>query len=116
MSNEVFEKFTEASKSNYESAKALYDINVKTLSQLAEQQVAYSKLCMETMSASMSSMTSSKDIKEAATAQTELYQSMAEKVQGIARNSMDILTESKDEVTAWVEKSVEEVSAKMKAA
>lgn len=115
MSNEVFEKLNETTKSNYESAKALYDINVKTLSQLAEQQVAYSKLCMESMSVSMKNITSTQDIKEATAAQTELYQSMTEKVQGIARNSMDILTESKDEVSAWVEKSVEEISSKVKA-
>jgi len=33
-----------------------------------------------------------------------------EKVQGIARNTVDIMNESKDEVSAWVEKSVKEAS------
>ena len=116
MSNEVIEKFNEASKSNYESAKALYAINVKTLSQLADQQIAYSKLCVESMSDSMKNLSSAKDIKEATAAQSELYQSIADKVQGIARNSMDILNESKDEVSAWVEKNVEELNAKVKTA
>ncbi len=110
MNNEIIETMNKLGKSSYDAMKELYDINMRILSQISEQQAAYINLMMECATSQMDMVGQSKDYKDILSSQTSLINDTNEKVQGIARNTVDIMNESKDEVSAWVEKSVKEAS------
>ena len=111
MNNELIENMNKFGKSSYDAMKELYEINMRIVGQFSEQHAAYMNLFMECATAQMDMIGKSKDYKEIITKQTELMSEASEKAQGIARNTVDILNETKDEVSAWVEKEVENASA-----
>ena len=111
MSNEMIENINKMGKSSYDSMKELYEINLKVYSQLAEQQVAFANLLIDSTTTQMKMLSKAKGYKDIVSGQSQILSEMTEKAQGIARNTMDIVNESKDEVSAWVEKGVKEVSA-----
>jgi len=111
MSNEILENVNKLSKSAYDSLKALYDINVNIAGQISDQQVAFANLYVDYVTSQMKLISKSKDYKDIFAGQSKLINEVSEKVQGIARNTIDIVNESKDEVSAWVEKGVEEATA-----
>ena len=111
MNNEIFDNFNTFGKTAYEAMKELYDINIKIAAQVSEQQMALINLSMECATNQMELISKSKGVKDIFTGQTSLLNDTNEKIQGIARNSVDIMNESKEEVSAWVEKGVEEASS-----
>ena len=108
MSEVIFEKLSKVGKSSYDSVKELYEINTKIAEQIFEQQLAMFNLGVEFTSRQLALAGQAKGYKEIVTGQTEITSDVISKVQGIARNSADIITESKDEVNAWFEKGVKE--------
>ena len=111
MNNEMIENMNKFGKTAYDAMKELYNINMKIAGQISEQQMAYINLSMECATAQMEMISKSKGYKDILTGGTALFNEASEKVQGIARNTVDIMNESKDEVSAWVEKGVEDASA-----
>ncbi len=111
MNNEMIENMNKLGKTSYDAMKEFYDINMKIVGQFTEQQMALINLTMECATAQMEMIGKSKGYKDILNGQTSLFNETSEKVQGIARNTMDIMNESKDEVSAWVEKGVEDASA-----
>ena len=111
MNNQYIEKMNNLGKSSYDAMKELYEINMRIAGQLSEQQAAFFNLYMECATAQMDMIGKSKDYKDIISKQTELMSDASEKAQGIARNAVDIMNESKDEVSAWVEKEVKVASA-----
>jgi phasin protein len=111
MTNEIFETMNKLGKSNYDAVKELFDINMKIAGQISEQQLAFINLSMECATSQMEMIGKSKGYKDIFSGQTTLINEASEKVQGIARNTVDIMNESKDEVSAWVEKGVEDASS-----
>ncbi len=110
MNNEIFETMSTLGKANCDAMKELYNINLKIAGQISDQQQAFINLSMECVTSQMEMLGKSKDYKDIISSQTLLINEASEKVQGIARNTVDIMNESKDEVSAWVEKGVEEAS------
>ncbi len=110
MNNEIFETMSKLGKANYDAMKELYSINLKITGQISDQQQALMNLSMECVTSQMEMLGNSKDYKEILSSQTSLINETSAKVQGIARNTVDIMNESKDEVSAWVEKGVEEAA------
>lgn len=111
MTNEYFESFNKFGKTTYDAMKELYDINMKIAGQISEQQLAYINLSLECATSQMEMIAKSKGYKDIFSGQTALINEASEKVQGIARNTVDIINESKDEVSAWVEKGVEDAAS-----
>ena len=111
MTNEIFETMNKLGKSNYDAMKELYEINMKIAGQISEQQMAFINLSLECATSQMDMIGKSKGYKDIFSGQTSLINEASEKVQGIARNTVDIMNESKDEVSAWVEKGVEDVAS-----
>jgi len=110
MTNEIFETMTKLGKSNYDAMQELYNINLKIAGQFTEQQQAFINLSYECATSQMEMLGKSKDYKDIISEQTSLINQASAKVQGIARNAVDIMNESKDEVSAWVEKGVEDAA------
>ena len=111
MNTEYIENLNKLGKSSYDAMKELYEINMRIASQISEQQAALMNLFVECATSQMDMIGKSKDYKEILNSQTSLMNEVSEKAQGIARNTVDIMNESKDDVSAWVEKGVEDASA-----
>ncbi len=99
------------SQSAYSAAKAFYALNTNTYEQLFEQQIAMATLGMESITSQMKLMSTTQDYNAVVAGQTELANEISSKSQDIARNSMDIMNESKEEVSAWVEGVAKETAA-----
>ena len=111
MYNEMFEKMNKLGKTGYDAMKELYEINMKIAGQLSEQQMAFVNLYMECTTSQFEMLGKSKDYKDIISSQTALINETSEKVQGIARNTVDIMNETKDDVSAWVESGVKDASS-----
>ncbi len=90
-------------QSAYSAAKALYTMNTNTVEQLFDQQIAMATLGMETITSQIELMSSAKGYQAIIDGQAEITSDVSSKSQGIARNTLDILNETKEDVTTWVE-------------
>ena len=108
MSNEMIESATKLSKASYETMKELYAINTKLVEQLVEQQFALTALGVEYTTSQMKLVADAKGYKDILSGETTITSDFSSKIQGIARNTLDIMNESKDEVNSWMEKSAKE--------
>lgn len=95
----------------YKSAKSLYDINVGILTQLAEQQLAYGSLFTDYATRQMELLGTTRNYKELMLAEGKAVKEFAVNAQAIASGTLNILTESKDDVAAWVEKGIEKTAS-----
>ena len=110
MNTAIYENVSKAGKSSYEAIKELYTINTNLAEQLAEQQLALVTLSVEYTTRQMKLASEARGYKEILSGQTEITTDISGKAQGIARNTLDILNESKNEITAWFEKGVKEAA------
>ncbi len=81
-----------------------------------EQQLALISLSTECTARQLKLASEAKGYKEIISGQTEIAADIGSKVQGIARNTVDIINESKDEMSDWFEKNVKEAEKSMKEA
>lgn len=109
--NDYIKTVTEYNKKSYESLKELATINKKSLEQIAEQQLAMVSLVVESNTKFFETVSKAKGYSEVLNVQSELSADFSGKAQGIARNTADILNESKEEISSWVEKQAKSVSA-----
>ena len=108
MSNAIIESATKFGKSSYDTLKELYGINTKLVEQLVEQQFALTSLGVEYTASQMKLVADAKGYKDVLSGETAITNEFSSKLQGIARNTLDIFNESKDEVSSWLEKSAKE--------
>ncbi len=111
-----FDQFNKLGMSTYETLKQLYTINTNTVEQLVEQQLALASLGIEYATSQMKLASTAKGYKEVMSAQTDMAGDISSKMQGIARNTLDIMNESRDEISAWFEKSVKDAEKNIKEA
>ena len=109
-----YDQINKLGLSTYETLKQLYKINTNTVEQLIEQQFALAALGVEFATSQMKIAGNAKGYKDVINAQTDTAGEFSSKVQGIARNTLDIMTESKDEICTWFEKSVKEAEKSIK--
>lgn len=104
------ENMSKLGQSAYNTAKALYEINTNILEQLFDQQIAMTTLGMESTARQMELMGKAKDYQTFIEGQADIVNDFGCKSQGIARNTLDIFNESKEEVTAFIEKTTKEAT------
>lgn len=109
--NDYIKTLADYNKKSYESFKELAEINKKSLEQITEQQLALFSLLVESNTKFFDTVSKAKGYKDLVSAQSEVTADFSGKALGIARNTADILNESKDEVTNWVEKQVKNIPA-----
>ena len=107
---EMNENMSKMGQSAYSTAKALYDINTNALEQLFDQQIAMATLGLESTTRQMELMGNAKDYQAVIEGQAEIANDFSSKSQGITRNTLDIMNESKEEVTAFIEKTAKETA------
>ncbi len=108
--DEMNENMGKMGQSVYSTVKALYDINSNTLEQIFDQQIAMATLGLESSTRQMELMCHAKDYHSVIEGQADIANDISSKSEGIARNTLDIMNESKDEVTAFIEKTAKEVA------
>ncbi|HSR62806.1 MAG TPA: phasin family protein [Gammaproteobacteria bacterium] len=116
MANEIYDNVNKAARSTYDSMKALYDIQNNIAEQVFEQQLAVINLGVDYTSRQLKLASEARGYKELLNGQTEIVSDFGTKVQGITRNTIDILNESRDELSAWYEKGVKEAESGLKEA
>ena len=107
---EINENLNKMGQSAYKAAKAFYAMNTNTVEQLFDQQIAIVTLGMESISSQMELMSTAKDYQAVVAGQADIANVIGNKSQGIARNTMDIMNESKKDVSAWVEDVAKEAA------
>jgi len=108
MTTTLIENVNTLGKSSYESVKEFYTINSNLAEQLIEQQLALVSAGIECAARQLKLAGEARGYKELIKGQTEIVTEFNGKVQGIARNTLDIFNETRDEVNAWFEKGVKE--------
>jgi phasin family protein len=114
MNTANYDQINKLGMSTYDTLKQLYTINTNTVEQLIEQQFALAALGVEYVTSQMKLAGTAKGYKDIISAQTDIAGEISSKMQGIARNTLDIMTESKDEISTWFEKSVKEAEKGIK--
>ena len=109
-----FESMNKLGKSAYEAIKGLYAVNSNIAEQVFEQQLALTSLGVDYYISQLQLASSAKGYKEMINGQTDIVADFSSKVQGIARNTLDIINESRDEVNTWFEKNVKEAEKGLK--
>ena len=107
---EINENINKIGQSAFNAAKVFYTMNTNTVEQLFDQQITMATLGMESITSQMELMSTAKDYQAVVAGQTELVNKISNKSQGIARNTMDIMNETKEDVSAWVEEVAKEAA------
>ena len=107
---EMNENMNKMGQSAYNAAKALYTMNTNTVEQLFDQHIAIATLGMESITSQMELMGTAKGYQAVVAGQAEIANDISNKSQGIARNTLDILNESKEDVSTWVEEVAKEAA------
>ena len=104
------ENINKMGQTTYNAAKSFYTMNTDTLQQLFDQQIAMATLGMESITRQMELMSNAKDYQTVIEGEADIANAVSGKSQGIARNTLDILNESKEEAFAWLEKTAKETA------
>ena len=116
MNNTIYENMNKVSKNTYEAMKELFAVNNTFMEQLIDQQFALASLSTEFATRHMKLVSTAKGYKEVISGETEIASDISSKMQGIARNTLDICNESRDEINAWFEKNIKEAEKNLKEA
>lgn len=105
------ENMNKMSQSVYNAGKAFYAMNINTCEQLFDQQIAMATLGVNSITSQMELMSTAKDYKAVIAGQTDIGNDISSTSQGIVRNTMDIMTESRENVSAWAEDVAKKATA-----
>ena len=116
MNTAMYENLNKLGKGSYDTMKGLYMMQSKLTEQMLEQQMALMSLGIEFFTRQMQLASEAKGHKEILNGQIDITTEITNKVQGIARNTVDIFNESRDELNALVENCVKEAEKGIKEA
>ncbi len=116
MQNEIIEKMNEAGKTSYSALQKLSAINTKAVKELAELQMGLVTYNIESSVEFTKIFSGTTNYSDLLNAESEFANQYGSKVMEYSRKTADVLTESRDEVVAWFEKTVESASNKAKPA
>jgi phasin family protein len=114
MNTAIYENMNKFGKSSFDAMKEFYAVNTNIVEQLFEQQLALTSLGVEYFTRQLQLASSAKGYKEVINGQTDILTDASGKMQGIARNTLDIFNESRDEINSWFEKNVKEAEKGIK--
>ncbi len=111
MQDQIIENITEATKTSYEALQELGRINSETVSKLSQLQFTMASLGIEGSVEQARLLTSTTNYQDLLSAESDFTTSYSEKIMSIARQTADVLSDSRDEITAWLEKSASTVAS-----
>ncbi len=116
MQFEIMEPWAQFGRTCYASLKELGEISSKTFEKFCEQQLGWLSGYVDTGIKHVTLMTESKGYKDLMAGQAKLMTECNEKMLDAVRKTTDIMTDSKDEMAAWFEQTLENGTAPVKKA
>ena len=116
MQVETMEPWAQFGSTCFASLKELGEISTKTFEKIGEQQLGLVNTYVDTGIKAVTLMTESKGYKDLLAGQTKLMTEYNEKMLDALRKTTEIMTDSKDEMAAWFEKTQENGTAPVKKA
>ncbi|MCB1786861.1 MAG: phasin family protein [Chromatiaceae bacterium] len=116
MQNEILEMVNQFNANFFASAKRLGELNMRTFEQLANKQAAVLNECMESSAKQYEVLASAKDYKSAMAAQSELVKGCNEKFLANLRDTAEMLSSVREELTGMVEEAVKYTTASVEKA
>jgi hypothetical protein len=113
---EYIEQWTSLNNAAIASLKELGEINSKAIEKFTEQQLGIMGTFFDLGVKQVNLLNETKGYKEMLSGQAKLVAEYNDKVLETIRKSTGIVAESKDELTAWVEKGVESTISPIKKA
>ena len=110
MQKEFLDMVNEFNENVFASAKRLGDLNMRTFEQLAAKQAEIVNSCLESSAKQYEVLTTAKDYKDAMAAQGELLKGCNEKFLANLRETAEMMTSVRDELTGMVEEAVKYTS------
>ena len=114
MQQEVMNIINSFNQTALDTTKQLFAINVRTCEKLLEKQTAFTGMCLDNGEKQMGLVREFKDIPGYWTSQGEFVKEYAEKSLAAAKESVEILTDTRDELTSLFEKGVSKVTTDLK--
>ncbi len=115
MQNEIFEKMTEMGKASYSAMQELNSINSKALKELSELQFGLAAYSIETGAELTKTLGATTNYNDAMSAEADFANEFGNKVMEFSRKTADVLTDSRDEVVNWIEKTAEDATTETSA-
>jgi len=106
MQNELLEMVNQFNANIFASAQRLGELNMRTFEQLASKQAAIFNDCLESSAKQYEVLTTAKDYKEALAAQSELMKGCNDKFMANLRDTAEMMTAVREELTGLVEEAV----------
>ena len=110
MQKEFVASIEKMNKSTVEAVKRLGEIQLRSIERLTEAQIEASTEYMNEGVKQLQSLAGSKDMQGVVDSQSKYIAEMNEKVIENAKKTAEILTETKSELTEWVEAGVKAAS------
>lgn len=110
MQKEFLDMVNEFNENVFASAKRLGDLNMRTFEQFAAKQAEIVNSCLESSAKQYEVLTTAKDYKDAMAAQGELLKGCNEKFLANLRETAEMMTSVRDELTGMVEEAVKYTS------
>jgi len=107
--NELIEKWTDLNKTAMEAIKELGEINTNAMSRLTQRQMDMMNVYMEGSAKQLEALNGSKNVQDIVASQSRLFTELNEKLMENARETLEVLVDTKEELSQWVEKGMEEV-------
>lgn len=111
--NELIQQWIDLNKSAMEAIKELGEINTSAMTRLTQRQMDMVGLYMEGGAKQLEALSGAKNVQDVVAAQSSLFIELNEKLMNNARQTVEVLTDVKSELAAWVEKGMEKTAAKM---
>jgi len=107
MQNELLEMVNQFNDNVLASVKRISELNMRTFEQLASKQAEIMNDCLESTAKQYEVISTSKDYKDAMSAQSELLKGCNEKYLANVRETAEMMNSVREEVTGMVEEAVQ---------
>ena len=107
MQNEYLDKFTNVGQESYSALQELGVINSKALQKLAELQLNFATMNIESGIEQARALTGTTNYKDLLTSASEFANDYGNKVIDMTRQTTEVLNDSRDEIVEWLEKGFE---------
>ena len=106
MQNQIIDQLTTTSTKSYETLISLSEINSSAIQKLTDLQFDFISMSMESGIEQAKLLNNMKNVKDVFAVGSEFASEYNEKLMGITRQTVEILSESRDEVANLIEKTV----------
>lgn len=105
----IFKQVNSFNPANYEAAKKFADINARAFERLVQKQFALASLCLEDSVKQLQLMKGNQDLNSFAANQSDTNRQCADKVHNVAKETIEILVETRGEFDTWVKQALSEI-------